>query len=208
VAGVARVPGDDAAGALERRLDAGRLAPVSPTERQLVLATLPAEGDVPDARLNPLQRHKLAGLRRVLGLHGRDTVYVVKVVQLRHASVGLYARTVVLVTEPALDLLDAAELQALVAHEVGHEYFWKEYNRARRDHDRATLRTLELLCDGFAIVTLRRAGADPTRLTSALEKLIRYNRDHLGDALNEDDYPPTSDRRAFARRLIEWLAAR
>jgi hypothetical protein len=197
---------DGAAG--ERWLDAGRPAPVSLTERLFVLATLPPEGDVPDPQLNPVQRHKLAALQRVLELHGRDTVYVVKVIQLRRAAVALHARTVVLVTEPALDLLDAEELQAVVAHEVGHEYFWNEYEQARRDDDRAALRTLELLCDGVAIVTLRRAGANPARLTSAIDKLIRYNRDRFGAALNEADYPAPSDRRAFASRLIAWLAAR
>ena len=118
---------------------------------------------------------------------------------------ALHARAVVLVSKPALDLLDPEELQALVAHEVGHEYFWSEYFRARRDNDRSLLQTLELICDGLAIVTLRRAGTDPKRLTSALEKVLRYNRDRFGAALNEGDYPAIGERRRFARRLIEWL---
>ena len=118
---------------------------------------------------------------------------------------GLPPRPTPSVSEPALDLLDREELQALVAHEVGHEYFWSEYFRARRDDDRSLLRTLELLCDGFAIVTLRRAGMDPERLTSALDKVGRYNRDRFGAALNEDHYPAMGERRKFARRLVEWL---
>lgn len=118
---------------------------------------------------------------------------------------ALHARAVVLVSEPALDLLDPEELQALVAHEVGHEYFWSEYFRARRDDDRSLLQTLELLCDGLAIVTLRRAGMDPRRLTSALEKTSRYNRERFGAARNEEDYPAIGERRRFGRRLVEWL---
>jgi hypothetical protein len=192
----------DAAGILER-FDSVRPAPVSPAERERVLATLPAEGDVRD--LDTVQRRKLAAVRRVLELHGREAVYVVKVVEVPQAAVALHARAVVLVSEAALDLLDPEELQALVAHEVGHEYFWSEYFRARRDGDRSLLRTLELLCDGFAIVTLRRTGMDPRRLTSALEKVVRYNRDRFGAALNEDHYPAMGERRKFARRLIEWL---
>jgi hypothetical protein len=191
-----------AAGILER-FESARPAPVTPAERQRVLATLPAKGEIPD--LDTDQRQKLAAARRVLELHERETVYVVKVVEVPHAAVALHARAVVLVSEPALDLLDSEELQALVAHEVGHEYFWSEYFRARRDDDRSVLRRLELLCDGFAIVTLRRAGTDPGRLTSALEKLVRYNRDRFGDALNQDHYPAIGDRRKFARRLVEWL---
>lgn len=145
-------------------------------------------------------------MRRVLELHGREAVYVVKVIELPQAFVGLHARAVVLVSRPALDLLGPEELQALAAHEIGHEYFWAEYFRARRDDDRPGLRRLELLCDGFAIVTLRRAGTDPAHLSSALERMVRYNRDRFG-ALNEDHYPAIGERRTFGRRLVAWLAA-
>jgi hypothetical protein len=191
-----------AAGIVER-FDSVRPAPLSPAEREDVLAKLPPEGDVLD--LDETQRKKLAAARRVLELHGREAVYAVKVIEVPQAAVALHARAVVLVSEPALDLLDAEELQALVAHEVGHEYFWNEYFRARRDNDRLLLQTLELLCDGFALVTLRRAGMDSMRLTSALERTFRYNRDRFGAALNEDEYPAIGERRRFARRLVEWL---
>lgn len=193
----------DAAGVLDR-LDAVRPVPVSLAERKLVLATLPAEGEV--TGLDGAQRRKLAAVRHVLELHGREAVYVVKVIDLPQAFVGLHARAVVLVSRPALDLLGLEELQALVAHEIGHEYFWGEYFRARRDDDRPGLRRLELLCDGVAIVTLRRARIDPAHLSSALERVVRYNRDRFG-ALNEDHYPAIGERRTFGRRLVAWLAA-
>jgi hypothetical protein len=193
-----------AAGTLER-FDAIRPAPVNAAERAHVLATLPVEGEVPD--LDIVQRTKLAAVRRVLELHGREAVYVVKVVDVPQAAVALHARSVVLVTEAALDVLDAAELQALVAHEVGHEYFWIEYARARRDDDRSLLRTLELLCDGVAIVTLRRAGGDARHLIAALDKVVRYNRDRFGAALDEDRYPAPEVRREFSIRLLEWLGS-
>jgi hypothetical protein len=191
-----------AVGVLER-FDSIRPAPVSPAERAHVLATLPAEGEVAD--LDIVQRTKVAAVRRVLELHRREAVYVVKVVDVPQAAVALHARSVVLVSEAALDLLDAGELQALVAHEVSHEYFWSEYSRARRYDDRVRLRTLELLCDGVAIVTLRRAGGDAPQLIAALDKVVRYNRDRFGAALNEDHYPAIEERRRFSIRLVEWL---
>jgi hypothetical protein len=192
----------DAAGIVER-FESVRPAPVTPAELERVLATLPAEGEI--SGLSTIQLTKLTAVRRVLELHGREAVYVIKVIELPRAVVGLHARAIVLISEPALNLLDAEELQALVAHEVGHEYFWSDYFRARRDDDRPLLRTLELLCDGFAIVTLRRAGTDPGALTSALERVIRYNRARFGAALNEDHYPAIGERRTFAKRLVEWL---
>jgi Zn-dependent protease with chaperone function len=183
--------------------DSVRPVPVSDAERGRILAMLPREGDV--RHLNPAQQKKVAAVRRVLELHRREAVYVIKVVQVPQAAVALHARAVVLVSERALDFLDAEELQALVAHEVGHEYFWDEYFRARRDNSQSSLRRLELLCDGWAVITLERVGLNPKRLTSALEKLVRYNRDRFGVALNDDDYPAVSERRRFVGRLVEWL---
>jgi hypothetical protein len=193
------------AAAIVGRVTPLRPAPVTAAERARVLATLPADGEV--CSLSAAQREKLLALHRVLALHGREAVYVVKVVQVPQAVVALHARTVVLVSEPALDLLSPEELQALVAHEIGHEYFWTDYFQARRDEDRARLRTLELLCDGIAILTLRRAGVDPRELTSALERVDRYNHDRFGAALYEENYPGLETRRQLARRLIGWLDA-
>jgi hypothetical protein len=189
--------------AILERLDSVRPVPLSTAQRELVLATLPSEGEVP--RLNAVQRQKLAALRPVLEVHEREAVYVVKVVDVTGAFVGLHARTVLLVSEMALDQLDAAELQAFVAHEIGHEYFWNDYVQARRDDDQPGLRRLELLCDGVAIVTLRRAGTDPAHLTKGLEKVVGYNRARFGAPLNEDQYPAIGDRRTFGRRLVAWL---
>jgi Zn-dependent protease with chaperone function len=112
---------------------------------------------------------------------------------------------VVLISERALDLLDADELQALVAHEVGHEYFWGDYFLARRDNRQSFLRRLERLCDGIAVITLKRVGVNPERLISALDKISRYNRDRFGVAVNETNYPALGDRRRFVERLVEWL---
>ena len=52
---------------------------------------------------------------------GRDTMYDMKVVDIRYARVGVYERVDVLISKPALMLLEAEDLQALVAHEIAHE---------------------------------------------------------------------------------------
>jgi hypothetical protein len=80
---------NDAAGIVER-FDSLRPAPVSAGERDVVLATLPPEGEV--RRLDPAQRGKLDAARRVLELHGRETVYVIKVIDVPQAAVALHAR--------------------------------------------------------------------------------------------------------------------
>ena len=191
------------AGEILKLFESARPAPVSDAERGRILATLPTEGNVRE--LDAAQQEKLADVRSVLQPHRREGVYIIRVIQVAPAAVALHARAVVLISEPALDLLDADELQALVAHEVGHEYFWGEYFLARRDNRQSFLRRLELLCDGFAVITLERVGVNPERLISALDKISRYNRDRFGVAVTETNYPALGERRRFVERLVEWL---
>jgi len=191
------------AGEILKLFESARPAPVSDAERGRILATLPTEGNVRE--LDAAQQEKLADVRSVLQPHRREGVYIIRVIQVAPAAVALHARAVVLISEPALDLLDADELQALVAHEVGHEYFWGDYFLARRDNRQSFLRRLELLCDGFAVITLERVGVNPERLISALDKISRYNRDRFGVAVNETNYPALAERRRFVERLVEWL---
>jgi len=190
-------------GAFAQWLHTARPTPVSAEEKARVLASLPLEGEITD--LNVADRTKLAGLRRVLQATDRDSVYVVKVVDVPQAGVGLHGRAVVLISERALALLDADELQALTAHEIGHEYVWDEYERAIRLADGNRVKDLELMCDAIAIVTLNELGVDSSRLISGIEKISRFNRDRLGTAMNERNYPNVAERRAFARSIRAWL---
>lgn len=191
------------AGEILKLFESARPTAVSDAERGRILATLPTEGDVRE--LDAAQQKKLAAVRSVLQPHQREGVYIIRVIEIAQAAVALHARAVVLISERALDLLDADELQALVAHEVGHEYFWDDYFLARRDNSQSFLRRLELLCDGFAVITLERVGVNPERLISALDKISRYNRDRFGVAVNETNYPALGERRRFVERLVEWL---
>ena len=177
---------------------------MSDAEKARILASLPSEGDVTD--LNVADRTKLSGLGRVFQAADRDSVYVVKVVDVPQAGVGLYGRAVVLISKAALDVLNADELQAFAAHEIGHEYVWDEYERAIQRGDRSRLKELELLCDAIAIVTLHELGIDSSRLIAGIEKIGRFNRNRLGIAMNERNYPTVSERRTFARRMGAWLS--
>ena len=169
------------------------------------MRTLPEKGEV--TKLNASARRKLAALGPLLRATGRDSVYEIKVVDVPLARIGLYERTVLLISETALTLVEADELQALVAHEIGHEYLWTDSERASRLGDHSRLKELELLCDAFAIVTLQGLGMDPSRLISG------YREDHplqpselFGTAVNETGYPTLSERREFARAVRAWAA--
>lgn len=196
------LPGSDPV-AFAKRLQTEWPAPLSAEERTQILDSLPATGEVTD--LNRAQLTKLSGLRRVFQLADREAVYVVKVVDVPQAAIGLHGRAVVLISEAALSLLSSDELQALAAHELGHEYVWDDYAQAAEAQDRHRLKDLELMCDAIALVTLHRLGMDLSPLSSAIEKIGRFNRERFGTAVNERNYPTVAERRAYARRIQTWL---
>lgn len=184
---------------LARLLESARPSPLSAAQKALVLNTLPEKGEV--TNLDSTSRQKLLALTPMLQAAKRELVYVIKVIDVPSAVIGLHARTVLLISQMALTLLAPDELQALVAHEIGHEYVWADYERATLLADNTHLQDLELVCDILAIVTLRTVGQDGSRLVSGLEKLLRFNRERFGPAYSESRYPTLARRRAVARAV-------
>ena len=129
-----------------------RPEPVSPDQRRPSFKHFPRQGAI--TVFTPAQRAKLEAVARVLHVHSRENVYEIRLIDVPQAWTGLHGRAVLLVSAPTLEILSAAELQALVAHEVGHEYLFREYEAARLAGDNPRLRELETTCDGIAVLTL------------------------------------------------------
>jgi hypothetical protein len=178
-------------------LDAGRPQPVDSTERARILATLPSDGE-----LEPQRREAatLALLEPILRFHRRDAVYTVKLIDVPQAIVGLHKRAVLIISRAALGSVTGAELQALTAHEIGHEFFWVDYETARARDDMHALRELELKSDGVAVLTMLALGLEPTGLVSGERKLTRFN-EVLGATANATAYPTLGERLHLARRV-------
>jgi hypothetical protein len=185
-------------------LDLQRPAAVTPQLASAIRAKLPKENEV--RRLTSADGQKLESISAVLRAHDREGVYLVKVVDIPQARVGLHARFVVLVTRTALRILSAGQLQALVAHEIGHEYVWLDYESARAKGNSRRLRSLELFCDGVALVTLARIGAEPETLIDAL-RLLDFADRRNGLVLEYSSHPTLPDREDFARQIRTWLDA-
>jgi Zn-dependent protease with chaperone function len=113
----------------------------------------------------------------------------------------LHGRSIVLISEPALHLLNAVELQALIAHELGHAYFWDGYERARDQQQFERMREIELRCDAVAILTMADLGLDPRRLKSGLDKMTGFNT-RFGTPTNDGLYTSGSERALFIEAMI------
>jgi hypothetical protein len=172
---------------------------VTDAEREGVVATLPSEGAVTELR--SAERAKIDAVAPVLRFHGRDTVYEVRVIDVPQAWTGLHGRAVLLISRPALGLLSTAELQALIAHEIGHEYLWAAWEAAREADDTRRIREVESACDAIAALTLEELGIPPARLASAIEKVFAYNRARFGVAGNDPNYPTMKERRQLVAKF-------
>jgi hypothetical protein len=167
--------------------------------RARVIASLPSQGE---AHPSGKTAKKLLELRGVLEYHDRATDIEIKVIDVFQAAVAIHARCVILISEHALRLLSAPELQALVAHELGHEYVWEEYESARKRGDYFKIQELELWCDGVAILTLLDLGIQPESLTSGLAKLARFNA-RFGTPRDANEYPTDRERAEFHRAVVQ-----
>jgi len=191
--------------AFARWLETERPEPVSAQDKAQIMAKLPVEGEV--TSFSDAVRRKLTGLSQLLRATGRDSDYEIKVIDIPQARIGLFKRSVILISENALALTDGEDLQALMAHELGHEYIWAEYQRASERGDHKRLKQLELMCDAIAIVILDGLGLDPSRLIMGVERITRYNREFRGPVVDERGYPTLSERRAFAHAVTAWIAS-
>jgi hypothetical protein len=185
-------------------LQTNRPKPVSADQKARILKVLPSQGEL--KRLDRSSSQKLASLPPLLRATGRDSAYEIKVVDVPQARITLYERTILTIAANALTQLKADELQALVAHEIGHEYVWVDHARASARNDRRRLKDLELLCDAIAIVTLHGLNLDPSRLVTGLEKITRYNWNFFEAEVERRSYPSLSERRKFAREVTAWLS--
>ncbi len=162
------------------------------------LYRLPAQGElIPDAQ----EVAKLAQLDALFAYYSRLGVVVTKVVDLPRARIGLYARSILLVSRPALNLLTAVELQAVAAHELGHEYFWDDYYHASALGDTRALQEVELKCDGLAALALVALGLNVGALESGLRRMVRFN-EALGATANAAAHPDVDQRARFVRAVL------
>jgi hypothetical protein len=202
---------------VDAALEAIRPLPVGVDQKRRALWELPSEGELRPTRE---EAAKLASLQRILIYHKRHDVFEIKVVDVPQAGVVLHDRAVLLVSRQALRLLSPPELQAVVAHEAGHDYFWAEYEAIRDRADARARQELELRCDAIAVLTLLDLGRDPAPLISAMRKFTLYNQ-RLGADPNDERYPTVDERARFARAiagvfrlrmavksyLVLWIAA-
>ena len=180
-----------------------RPAGVSADHRVRLVASIRKEDIVsPSAQ----RQAKLDALRPILACHDRAGIEV-KILQLGLAWAGMLEGAAVVVSEEAVDVLTAEELQAVVAHELGHEYFAAEYEAARQSKQYDGVKEVELRCDAVAVITMRRLRLDPRSLLSGVSKLTKFN-EARGVKNNPNLVSSLDERVRFCQAMIKLIEAR
>jgi hypothetical protein len=174
---------------------------LSPEVKEQILKILP-RADILDA--SAAQQAKLRALAPILRYHDRDSAIDVTLLRARPATLAFLAGAAILITEPALEILSAEELQAAVAHELGHEYFWDEFELARQQTHYTKLQELELRCDGIAVIALNELALNPENLIRAVKKLNRYN-GRRGTDTTVQRYVSLKEREGFVLSMIAMV---
>jgi hypothetical protein len=175
---------------------------LSPELKAKLLAILP-EHDIVSPSAGG--RARLAALEPILKYYDRNSVIDLKVIRMGQAAVLFLAGAAVLISEEALDLLTAKELQGIVAHELGHEYFWNEWQHARLSKQYEKMQEIELRCDGMAVITMNQLGLDPSDFISGITRL---KESHKGKLNNADYYTSLDERVKFIQAMMELVKAR
>jgi hypothetical protein len=190
-------------GDLDGYLKSIRPAGVSADRRARLVASIKKEDIVsPSAD----RQAKLDSLRPVLNYHERSTVEI-KILRLGLAWAGMLEGAAVVVSEEAVDILTAEELQAVVAHELGHEYFAAEYEAARQSKQYDKVKEVELRCDAVAIITMKSLGLNPNCLLSGVSKLTQFN-EGRGVRNNPNLVTSLDERRGFCQAMMKLAEVR
>jgi hypothetical protein len=187
---------------LDEYLILARPTPVSLRYKAAALANLPPNSKV---QLSARSQAKLAALEPILKFYDRSGIIEPQVIADNETTfVGLYERSALLITQKAIDLFSKEEIQAVVAHELAHEWYWEEYRSARGLNQDDKVQEIELRCDGIAILALGRLRLSPSQLISALHKIGQYDSNTSG----ANHYATSDERLTFARSMITWTSTR
>jgi hypothetical protein len=190
-------------GDLDDYLKSIRPAGVAADQRVRLVASIRKEDIVsPSAQ----RQAKLDALRSILAYHDRAGIEV-KILRLGLAWAGFLEGAAIVVSEEAVDLLTAEELQAVVAHELGHEYFAAEYEPARNNKQYDIVKEVELRCDAVAIITMKSLGLNPDSLLSGVSKLTKFN-ERRGVRNSPDLVTSLDERRGFCQAMMKLAEVR
>jgi predicted Zn-dependent protease len=144
-----------------------------------------------------------AALQPVLAYHERDGKMPIYVLRSDQPKAFVACRAALIITTKLMLITSEAEMRGIVAHELAHEYFWVDRDRAFNEKDESLLREIELFCDAVAAITLKEIGDDPACYAEALKRMT-YVGIAAGNATRSQTRThPSLDARL---KLNQWLS--
>ncbi len=186
---------------LKKNFDRYRTPVYDQSFRSLIIAANIKQGELRvQTDKNALERLRWR-LLPVLQLYGRESIDLV-IFQAPAPNAICIGGTALFFSTGLFEVIDRdEELQAIAAHELAHEYLNTLALAARDRKDYQTLRSVERICDVFAVAALRELKINASFFKSGLEKLTSssYASPWKGDGT--DTHPPLRERLASISSL-------
>lgn len=125
--------------------------------------------------------------RKVLQFHHREGVVEYIIFRNSDPVVMTKAGAYIAISTRALEIAsDDEALSGVIAHELSHEYFAREFLDAYTNKNLEKLRKIELLCDAIATITLIAVKIKPDKYAKALKRIARNSKEseRLNDGTN------------------------
>jgi len=191
--------GDLAPDAVRRRLS--EMRPPATQPGQLLLNVIIKRQELTVISGERVERLK-AALQPVLAYHDRVGKLPIYVLRSEQPKAMLVDRAALIITTKLMLITSEAGLRGIVAHELAHEYFWEERDRAFKEKDESSLREIELFCDAVAAITLKEIGDDPACYAQALKRMTYIGAAAGNTTRSETKTHPSLDARV---KLNRWL---
>jgi hypothetical protein len=140
-------------------------------------------------------------LKPVLDYHERGSMPIV-VLRSEEPKAYMVDRAVIIITTRMMVIANDEEIRGIVAHELAHEYVWKERDIAKMEKDAKLMRECELFCDAVAAFTLKEIGDDPASYGRVIERLTIIGIIAGSTMSQESDTQPSLDTRKKLNRFL------
>jgi Zn-dependent protease with chaperone function len=182
--------------------------------RAWAVENLPAEirdNRITDAAALDGLRQKLRPLfdRFPVAAHLELVLYRDRVGESYAPYVALGEKTLLVISESAVEFFPAEELRGAVAHELGHLFNFDAYADAIAAKDANKVRFYELQADAIGALLLYVAGEDPGQLLRAVKRHREFLEKHgLLDQTLVNLHPTLAEREAVSQLVLKRLPER
>ena len=146
-----------------------------------------------------------AKLLPVLQLFKRENYTEIAVFDASRPFVATYKEFVLILSSGTIQTLTDEQLRGVIAHELAHEVFMKEFESAMKSNDFTTMQSVEIKCDILAAQVSLILNENPLSVVCGVEALRKWLVDSNIEVKAHDSHPEPDVRRKAIKEFLKNL---